>query len=116
MQTEKMNPDLKIGEDQDLYLKMYEKGKVKFIDDTNYLYRTHQGGISQNDNKKRSHEYFAQVIFNTMKRRKLTSINGRPVPDQYPGAEALFELLQYQHSLPFRIKKKIKITLQSIFG
>ncbi|WP_288374871.1 glycosyltransferase [Chryseobacterium culicis] len=115
-QTEKMNPNLKIGEDQDLYLKMYEKGKVQFINDTNYLYRTHQGGISQHDNKKKSHEYFAQVIFNTMKRRGLTTINGRKVPENYTGAEEIFELLQYQHRMPFRIMKKIKITLQSIFG
>ncbi|MBE4950154.1 glycosyltransferase family 2 protein [Chryseobacterium culicis] len=115
-QTEKMNPNLKIGEDQDLYLKMYEKGKVQFINDTNYLYRTHQGGISQHDNKKKSHEYFAQVIFNTMKRRGLTTINGRKVPENYTGAEEIFELLQYQHRMSFRIMKKIKITLQSIFG
>ncbi|MEF9479867.1 hypothetical protein OWR28_21055 [Chryseobacterium sp. 1B4] len=105
-QTEKMNPNLKIGEDQDLYLKMYEKGKVRFIDETNYFYRTHQGGISQNDNKKKSHDYFAQVIFNTMKRRGLTTINGEKVPEQYTNADEIFGLLQYQHQLPFRIKKK----------
>lgn len=115
-QTEKMNPDLRIGEDQDLYLKMYEKGKVKFIDETNYFYRTHQGGISQNENKKRSHEYFAQVIFNTMKRRGLTIINGKRIPESYTDAQEIFSLLNYQNGLPFRIKKKIKITLQSIFG
>jgi hypothetical protein len=28
-QTEKMNTVMKIAEDQDLYLKMYEKGKSK---------------------------------------------------------------------------------------
>lgn len=115
-QTEKMNPNLRIGEDQDLYLKMYEKGKVKFINETNYFYRTHQGGISQNENKKRSHEYFAQVIFNTMKRRGLKIINGKKIPESYTNAQEIFSLLNYQNRLPFRIKKKIKITLQSIFG
>lgn len=114
--TEKMNPDLKIGEDQDLYLKIYEKGKVQFINETNYLYRTHDGGISQNENKKKSHEYFAQVIFNTMKRRNLETINGKKIPDQYTHADEIFDLLQYQHQMPFRIRKKIQITLQSIFG
>jgi glycosyltransferase involved in cell wall biosynthesis len=54
LSTDKMNVDLKISEDQDLYLKLYEKGKVIFINETNYLYRTHQGGISQNDYKKES--------------------------------------------------------------
>ncbi|MFP3595971.1 glycosyltransferase family 2 protein [Chryseobacterium sp. SIMBA_029] len=115
-QTEKMNSNLRIGEDQDLYLKMYEKGKVQFINETNYLYRTHQGGISQNENKKRSHEYFAQVIFNTMKRRGLKMINGKKIPGSYTDYQEIFNLLNYQNELPFRIKKKIKITLQSIFG
>ena len=70
-----MNPELKISEDQDLYLKLYEKGKVVFIDETNYLYRTHEGGISQNDHKKKSYEYWAKVIFSAMKRRNLKTIN-----------------------------------------
>ena len=56
--TEKIDASKKIAEDQDLYLKMYEKGKVKFIDEINYHYRTHSGGISQNDNKKKSYEYW----------------------------------------------------------
>jgi len=113
--TEKMNPELKIGEDQDLYLKIYEKGKVYFINEVNYLYRTHEGGISQNENKKKSHEYFAQVIFNTMKRRGLTTINGKKIPDRYTDSHEIFDLLQYQHQVPFRLRKKIQITLQSIF-
>ena len=37
LQTEKMNPELRISEDQDLYLKMYEKGNFKFINEINYL-------------------------------------------------------------------------------
>ncbi len=114
--TEKINPEFKIGEDQDLYLKMYEKGKVRFINEVNYLYRTHQGGISQNENKKRSYEYFAQVIFNTMKRRGLTEINGEKIPDRYTDANEIFDLLQYQHQMSFRLRKKMQITLQSIFG
>lgn len=114
--TEKMNPDLKIGEDQDLYLKMYEQGKVRFIDETNYLYRTHEGGISQNENKKKSHEYFARVIFDAMKRRGLSTINGKKIPDHYTDSDEIFDLLQYQHQMPFRLRKKIQITLQSIFG
>lgn len=113
--TEKMNPKLRIGEDQDLYLKMYEKGKVQFINEVNYLYRTHEGGISQNDNKRKSHEYFAQVIFNTMKRRGLTIINGKKIPNHYTDSQQIFDLLEYQHQVTFRVRKKIQITLQSIF-
>ncbi|MGN7756353.1 glycosyltransferase family 2 protein [Chryseobacterium sp. 22532] len=114
-QTEKMNAALKISEDQDLYLKMYEKGDVYFIDDTNYLYRTHTGGISQNENKAKSYEYFAQVVFNAMKRRNIKSINGMEIPETYTGQQEIFKLLEYQNSVPYRIKRKISITLQKLF-
>lgn len=114
--TEGMNSALKIAEDQDLYLKMYEKGKVYFINETNYLYRTHSGGISQNENKKKSYDYFAQVIFNTLKRRNIKVINGKNIPDQYHNAQEIFDLINYQNKIPFRIKKKITIILQKIFS
>lgn len=113
--TEKMNPDLKISEDQDLYLKLYEKGKVVFIDETNYLYRTHEGGISQNDHKKKSYEYWGKVIFDAMKRRDLKTINGKKIPKKFTNSEEIFGLLAYQNSVPYRIKKKLKILFQSFF-
>ncbi|AZA91979.1 Chondroitin polymerase [Chryseobacterium nakagawai] len=113
--TEKMNPGLRIAEDQDLYLKMYEKGNVYFIDDTNYLYRAHAGGISQNNNKDKSYDYFAQVVLETMKRRNLTSINGKKIPKNYTCYQEIFALLEYQHGIWYRIKKNIIITLQKLF-
>ena len=113
--TEKMNAELKISEDQDLYLKLYEKGKVVFINETNYLYRTHAGGISQNDHKKESYEYWAKVIWNAMQRRKLKTINGKKIPTEYTSSKEIFDLLQYQNSIPYRIKKKLKILFQSLF-
>lgn len=106
--TEKMDSTKKISEDQDLYLKMYEKGKVRFINETNYLYRTHSTGISQNENKKKSYEYWGEVIFNTMKRRGLKTINGKQIPDRFSSAEEIFKLLEYQNSVSYRIMKKIK--------
>lgn len=115
-QTEKMNTTMKIAEDQDLYLKMYEKGKVKFINEVNYLYRLHSGGISQNDNRPQSREYFAKVIYNAMKRRNLISINGKPVPYEYTNSQDIYQLLEYQNSYSFKVKKKLKIFAQQIFG
>lgn len=114
--TEKMNPEMKIAEDQDLYLKMYEKGKVKFIDEANYLYRTHPGGISQNDNRPKSREYFSKVIFNAMKRRNLKMINGKVVPSQFSDAKQIYDLLEYQNSIPYRIQKKLRILVQQLFS
>jgi glycosyltransferase involved in cell wall biosynthesis len=115
-QTEKMNTVMKIAEDQDLYLKMYEKGKVEFIDETNYLYRLHSGGISQNDNKPTSREYFAKVIFNAMKRRKLKTINGKPIPEEFTNSKDIYGLLEYQNSFSFRAKKKLILFAQQIFS
>lgn len=115
-QTEKMNTIMRIAEDQDLYLKMYEKGKVQFIPEPHYLYRTHAGGISQNDNRPKSREYFAQVIFNAMKRRNLKTINGKPVPKEYNNSTEIYSLLDYQNSIAYRIKKKLRIFAQQIFS
>ncbi|MCW3160407.1 glycosyltransferase family 2 protein [Chryseobacterium oryctis] len=115
MQTEKMNTSLKIAEDQDLYLKMYEKGKVHFINENNYYYRIHSGGISQNDNRPKTKEYFAQVIFNTMKRRNLKTIHGKHIPETYTNPQDIYDLLEYQNTITFRIKKKISLLLQKVF-
>ncbi|RZJ49377.1 MAG: glycosyltransferase, partial [Chryseobacterium sp.] len=115
-QTEKMDTEMKIAEDQDLYLKMYEKGKVKFIDEANYLYRTHSGGISQNENRPKSREYFAKVIFNAMKRRNLKTINGKTIPSEYTDSKKIYDLLAYQNSILYRIKKKLRIFGQQLFS
>lgn len=112
--TEKIDTSKKISEDQDIYLKMYEKGDVKYINETNYLYRTHSTGISQNENKKKSYEYWGEVIFNAMKRRGLKRINGKKIPEKFTSEQDIFSLLEYQNSLLFRIKKKTKILLQNI--
>lgn len=112
---QQMDSDLKIAEDQDLYFKLYEKGKVYFIDQTDYLYRGHSGGISQNDNKAKSYDFWAQAIFRAMKRRGIISIKGKKVPEVYQNAEEIFDLLAYQNSLPHRFKKKLKIIFQSLF-
>lgn len=114
--TEKMDTTKKIAEDQDLYLKLFEMGNVKFIDEYNYLYRIHHGGISQFENKKKSYEYWAQVIFAAMKRRNLKKINGKRIPDSYTNSEEIFQLLLYQQKIPYRIWKKIMILRQNLFG
>lgn len=115
LSCQRMNPEFRIAEDQDLYFKMYEKGKVYFVDQIDYLYRSHAGGISQNENKEKSYDYFAQAIFSAMKRRKITEINGMKIPEQYTSSSEIFSLLSYQNSIPYRIKKQLKILFQSWF-
>ncbi|SIQ04929.1 Glycosyltransferase involved in cell wall bisynthesis [Chryseobacterium sp. RU37D] len=116
MKGQKINPELKIAEDQDLYFKMYEVGKVHFIDQTDYLYRAHAGGISQNDNKEKSYNYYARSIWEAMQRRNLRQINGKKIPQNYSSPQEIFSLLEYQNGILFRIKKKILILLQKLFG
>ena len=101
--------------DQDLYFKMYEKGNVYFIDQTDYLYRAHEGGISQNDNKQKSYEYFSKAIFLAMKRRNLKTIKGKKVPETYKNSQEIFDLLEYQNSFPHRVLKKLKVIFQQVF-
>ncbi|MCA6066838.1 glycosyltransferase [Chryseobacterium sp. RG1] len=115
-QTEKINTSMRIAEDQDLYLKMYEKGKVKYINEPNYLYRNHSGGISQNDNRPKSREYFSKVIFNAMKRRNLQTINGKEIPAEYSNPKDIYDLLEYQNSIFYRLKKKLKIFVQQLLN
>lgn len=115
-ETTKIDPTLRIAEDQDLYLKLYEKGKFKFINEANYLYRMHNGGISQNSNKEKSKEYFAKVIFNTMKHRKLQMINGKKIPDQYNTPSDIYSLLEYKHSRLYRLKNRIHVYIELLRG
>lgn len=115
LKGKKINPELKIAEDQDLYFKMYEVGKVCFINQTDYLYRAHDGGISQNENKAKSNSYYARSIWEAMQRRNLKEINGKKIPDTYTDPGEIFGLLEYQNKIPFRIRKKIIILLQNIF-
>lgn len=115
-ETTKIDPTLRIAEDQDLYLKLYEKGKFKFINEANYFYRIHGGGISQNSNKEKSKEYFAKVIFNAMKRRKLQIINGKKIPDQYDAPSDIYTLLEYKHSRLYRLKNRIHVYIELLRG
>jgi glycosyltransferase involved in cell wall biosynthesis len=116
LQCEKMDPDFRISEDQDLYYKMYEKGKVHYINQADYLYRAHAGGISQNDNKQSSYDYWGKVIWVAMKRRGLTEINEKKIPEQYNNSAEIFDLLSFQNSISYRFKKKLKILYQSFFS
>ncbi|ASK32677.1 glycosyl transferase family 2 [Chryseobacterium sp. T16E-39] len=112
--TEKIDPSLNTAEDQDLYLKLYEKGKAYFIKEPNYLYRSHLGGISQFENASATREEFAKVIYNAMKRRGLKEINGRSIPVEYTTSNEIYDLLKYQTGIFFRIKKKIRLLLQKL--
>lgn len=106
--TSGINPNLKSAVDQDLYLKILEQGKIKYIKEPLYLYRLHPNGISQQSSKQNAKESFAKVIHDTMKRRRIRRINIRKVPEAYTSSNEVFELLNYQTHKMYRVINKIR--------
>lgn len=114
-QTPGINPKLSSAVDQDLYLKVLEHGDPIFIPEIMYFYRRHAQGISQDSSKNKAKENFAEVIFDTFKRRKIQSIHGKKVPEKFPGAQKIYDLLEYQNGIPYRLQQKIIISLKKLF-
>lgn len=82
--TSKINDKIRLAEDQDLYLKLYEQGCFKFINKPLYLYRKHEKGISQSINKSKIAEKNKQwdlVLRNTLSRRGIKIIYGKKVEE-----------------------------------
>lgn len=114
LQTAGINPHLRTAVDQDLYLKILEIGDAKFIEEPLYKYRLHSGGISQSDSKGRAKESFAKVIHQAMKRRGITKIQNKNIPEHYTNSEEIYYLLSYQTKIPYRLMNKIKTTFTQI--
>ncbi|WOC52440.1 hypothetical protein BPO_1793 [Bergeyella porcorum] len=78
LKTEGINPELTSAVDQDLYLKLYEIGKFKFIPKANYIYRLHDKGVSQAKSKKDTLNHNWHIVLqNTLKRRNITKLYGK---------------------------------------
>ncbi|MEN5306228.1 glycosyltransferase family 2 protein [Chryseobacterium cucumeris] len=114
LRTKGINPNLKNAVDQDLYLKILEQGKVKYLKEPLYLYRLHSNGISQDKAKQSAKDSFARVIHETMKRRGIKTINNKIVPEFFTSSNEIFNLLNYQTNRMHRIMSKIKVTLDNI--
>lgn len=65
-----INEDLSSAVDQDLYMKLYEKGDFFFIKKPLYLYRIHEKGVSQEQSKKEKlNDNWDRVLRDTLVRR-----------------------------------------------
>ncbi|MCS3530437.1 glycosyltransferase family A protein [Chryseobacterium sp. JUb7] len=111
LKTSGINANLRTAVDQDLYLKLLEFGDAKFIKEPLYKYRLHSRGISQESSKQNAKDSFARVIYETMQRRGIKSINNNKVPDHYTNSEEIYSLLEYQTKPLFRLINKIKIII-----
>lgn len=103
--TEKIDESLTSSVDQDLYLKLYERGDFCFIKKPLYLYRTHPKGVSQDQKKKEKlHKNWHVVLYNTLKRRNISTLYCKNIQDM----ESLPNfILSKQNSLISKILRKI---------
>lgn len=80
LDTDGIDGGLTSAVDQDLYLKLYEKGPFYYIDKALYKYRIHDQGVSQNKGKKgKLNSNWHQVLYNALKRRGITHWKGKNI-------------------------------------
>jgi len=90
--TAGINSELTSSVDFDLYLKLYEVGNFELIEKPLYLYRQHQGGISQNKKKKESvKRNWNKVLFDTCKRRGIEKIGSTKITEDIDLSKLIFE-------------------------
>jgi len=71
LETEGLDTYLKRAIDADLYMKLYEVGPTRFLDELLYYYRIHKGGISTNENIDKALYWHWVAIINAGRRRNL---------------------------------------------
>lgn len=99
-----INPNLKSAVDQDLYLKLYEKGKFIFIDKCLYFYRLHDNGVSQSVNKVKAKDDFKNVIKDTFKRRNISKLGNHNI-NELSDDEIYNFLVKRESSLLMKFKR-----------
>lgn len=103
--TEGINSNLTSAVDQDLYMKLYETGKFKYIAEPLYLYRLHEKGVSQQKSKKgKLNRNWHTVLSDTAKRRNLTKLYGKHIAEIENLPEFIF---QKQNGLLTRFLRKL---------
>ena len=103
-QTDKMDASLTSSVDQDLYLKLYEKGNFEYIKVPLYLYRHHKSGVSQDPNKKKKlYKNWHIVLLNTLKRRNIEYVYGTKISSIENIPEFLYNK---ESSILHKIKRK----------
>ena len=107
-QTSGINAKLTSAVDQDLYLKLYEKGSFLFINEYHYLYRLHSKGVSQDKSKKEKlNQNWNSVLLATCKRRGIQKLYGQKLEDIKSLSTFIFEK---ENTIFKKILRKIKFT------
>lgn len=104
-ETNGINPELTSAVDQDLYMKLYEKGNFKYIPSANYLYRLHEKGVSQDKAKKEKlNKNWHRVISESCERRKISNLYGKKIAEIENLPEFIFKK---QNTLFSKILRKL---------
>lgn len=96
-QTSGIDPYLQRAVDQDLYLKLYESGETKYLDEFLYLYRIHDGGISTVNNMRKA-EFWRWVVNIKAAERRNINIE-KSFVSQFAHAKQLDSYKQKYYSL-----------------
>lgn len=105
LETEGLLEKYRIAEDQDLYLKLYEKGDFYFINKPLLLYRFHEKGLSHKADNKMRDSMWHKVIKAALKRRKIEFLHGEKIEkiENFPRF-----LFIRENTFLNRVRKKIK--------
>lgn len=105
-QTSGIDQKLTSAVDQDLYLKIYETGNLKYIKKPLYNYRLHEKGVSQEKSKKgKLNQNWHLVLKNTLDRRGIQLLFGKSVSQIENLPKFIFE---NENTFFARLKKKLK--------
>lgn len=75
-----INPELNVAEDMDLYLQLYDIGKIDYISSPLYFYRVHKKGLSHDPQKENiKKQNWHQVLLETLKRRNISLLYGEKI-------------------------------------
>lgn len=114
LKTAGIDTTLKIAEDQDIYMKMYEVAPVKYINESLYLYRIHKTGISRNTD--RSFFWYWIAILKAADRRSLDLSDIEDAFTQFyiPRHEYEKERKRLQHLKNNKILKGVNVLIGKI--
>lgn len=99
--------------DQDLYLKLYERGELVFINKSLYLYRIHSQGVSQHKGKKEKlYRNWHQVLYNTLTRRGIKVLYNTDIQQISRLPDFIFKK---QNTLISRFFRKITRTIDNFY-
>lgn len=73
-----INPGLTVAEDMDLYLQLYDFGRIQYIPSALYYYRVHKKGLSHDPEKELIKvQNWHQVLLETLQRRNISELYGK---------------------------------------